>query len=151
MFSILMYLHDIYRNKSVEISNSVCPLVDFKLLCSPNHFTLNISIIIYLHPQIMKTSKYGKQNNIYLRSWRRQWQPTPVLLPGKSHGWRSLVGCSPWGLEESDMSERLHFHFSLSRTGEGNGNPLQYSCLENPRDGGPGGLLSMGSHGVRHD
>ena len=67
---------------------------------------------------------------------RRQWHPTPVLLPGKSHGWRSLVGCSPWGLEESDMTERLHFHFSLSCTGDGNGNPLQCSCLENPRDGG---------------
>ena len=45
--------------------------------------------------------------------WRRQWQPTPVLLPGKSHGWRSLVGCSPWGRKESDRTERLHFHFSL--------------------------------------
>ena len=65
-----------------------------------------------------------------------QWHPTPVLLPGKSHGWRSLVGCSPWGREESDMTERLHFHFSLSYIGEGNGNPLQCSCLENPRDGG---------------
>ena len=68
--------------------------------------------------------------------WRRQWHPTPVLLPGKSHGQRSLVGCSPWGHWESDMTERLHFHFSLSRIGEGNGNPLQCSCLENPRDGG---------------
>ena len=67
--------------------------------------------------------------------WRRQWHPTPVLLPGKSHGWRSLVGCSPWGCEESDMTERLHFHFSLLCIGEGNGNPLQCSCLENPRDG----------------
>ena len=67
---------------------------------------------------------------------RRQWHPTPVLLPGKSHGWRSLVGCSPWGREELDRTERLHFHFSLSCTGEGNGNPLQCSCLENPRDGG---------------
>ena len=67
---------------------------------------------------------------------RRQWQPTPVLLPGKSHGRRSLVGCSLWGREESDTTERLHFHFSLSCTGEGNGNPLQCSCLENPRDGG---------------
>ena len=66
----------------------------------------------------------------------RQWHPTPVLLPGKSHGWRSLVGCSPWGHEESDTTERLHFHFSLSCIGEGNGNPLQCSCLENPRDGG---------------
>ena len=67
---------------------------------------------------------------------RRQWHPTPVLLPGKSHGRRSLVGCSPWGLEESDTTEQLHFDFSLSCIGEGNGNPLQYSCLENPMDGG---------------
>ena len=67
---------------------------------------------------------------------RRQWRPTPVLLPGKSHGWRSLVGCSPWGHEESDTTERLHFHFSLSCIGEGRGNPLQCSCLENPRGGG---------------
>ena len=68
--------------------------------------------------------------------WRRQWHPTPVLLPGKSHGRRSLEGCSPWGRWGSDMTERLHFHFSLSCTGEGNGNPPQCSCLENPRDGG---------------
>ena len=69
-------------------------------------------------------------------SWeQRQWHPIPVLLPGKSHGRRSLVGCSPWAHEESDMTEQLHFYFSLSCIGEGNGNPLQYSCLENPRDG----------------
>ena len=65
-----------------------------------------------------------------------QWHPTPLLVPGKSHGRRSLVGCSPWSLEESDTTERLHFHFSLSCFGEGNGNPLQCSCLENPMDGG---------------
>ena len=75
-------------------------------------------------------------NMIYKVLRRRQWQPTPVLLPGKSHGQRSLVGCSPWGCEESDTTERLHFHFSRSCIGEGNGNPLQCSCLENPRHGG---------------
>ena len=67
---------------------------------------------------------------------RRPWHPTPVLLPRKSHGWRSLVGCSPWGLEESDTTERLHFQFSPSCIGEGNGSPLQCSFPENPRDGG---------------
>ena len=67
---------------------------------------------------------------------RRQWQPSPVFLPGKSHGRRSLVGCSPWGRCKSDTTKRLHFHFSVSCIGEGNGNPLQCSCLENPRDGG---------------
>ena len=68
--------------------------------------------------------------------WRRQWHPTPVLLPGKSHGRRSLVGCNSWGCEDLDMTEWLHFHFSLSCIREGNGNPLQCSCLENPRDRG---------------
>ena len=68
--------------------------------------------------------------------WRRQWHPTPVLLPGKSHGQRSLVGCNLWGRTESDTTEQLHFHFSLSYIGEGNGTPLQCSCLENPRDRG---------------
>ena len=65
---------------------------------------------------------------------RRRWHPTPVLLTGKSHGRRSLVGCSPWGRKESDTTEWLHF--SLSCNAEKNGNPLQCSCLENPRDGG---------------
>ena len=73
---------------------------------------------------------------VVMYEWRRQWQPTPVLLPGKSHGWRSLVGCSPWGCKESDMTEQLPFHFSLSCIGEGNGNPLQCSCLENLGDSG---------------
>ena len=61
---------------------------------------------------------------------RRQWHPTPVFLPGKPYGWRSLVGCSPWGREESDMTEQLPFHFSLSCIGEGNGNPLQCYDLQ---------------------
>ena len=63
-------------------------------------------------------------------------QPTPVVLPGESCGRRNLVGCSPRGHEELDVTERLHFHISLSCIGEGSGNPPQCSCLENPRDGG---------------
>ena len=86
-----------------------------------------------------------------LMHWSRQWHPTPVLLPGKSHGQRSLVGYSPWSCEESDTTEQLHFHFSLSCIGEGNGNPLQCSYLENPRDRGAWWPPSMGSHRVRHD
>ena len=58
-----------------------------------------------------------------------------MFLPGESQRWGSLVGCHLWGRTESDTTERLHFHFSLSCIGEGNGNPLQCSCLENPRDG----------------
>ena len=76
----------------------------------------------------------GGSKKLQLR--RRQWHPTPVLLPGKSHGQRSLAGCSAWGCQKLDTTERLHFHFSLSCIGEGNDNPLQCSCLENPRDGG---------------
>ena len=90
-------------------------------------------------PQI-ESSTFLKKLYFVLRyrqlTRRRQWHPTPVYLPGESQGWRSLVGCSPWGREESDTTERLHFHFSLSCIGEGNGNPLQCSCLENPRGGG---------------
>ena len=73
---------------------------------------------------------------IFSLNYPQQWHATPVLSPGKSHRWRSLLGCSSWGCWKSDTTERLHFHFSLSRIGEGNGNPLQCSCLEDPRDGG---------------
>ena len=91
------------------------------------------------------------QGILFVHIERSQWHPTPVLLPGKSHGWRNLEGCSPWGRWGSDTTERLHFPFSLSCSGEGNGSPLWCSCLENPRDGEPGGLLSMGLHRVGHD
>ena len=83
--------------------------------------------------------------------WRRQWHPTPVLLPGNAHGRRSLVGCSPWSRGESDMTERLPFHFSFSCNGEGNGTPLQRSCGENPKDGGAWWAAIYGSHRVRPD
>ena len=65
-------------------------------------------------------------------------------LAWKIHGWRSLVGCSPWGRWELEMTERLHFHFSFSCIGEGNSNPLQCSCLENPRDGEAWGAALYG-------
>ena len=76
------------------------------------------------------------QTTSQLHSSHMQWYPTPVLLPGKSHERRRLVSCSPWGRWASDTTERLPFHFSLSCIGEGNGNPLQCYCLENPRDEG---------------
>ena len=68
--------------------------------------------------------------------WRREWLPSAVFLPGEFHGQSSLVGYSSWGCQESDTTEWLHFHFSLSCIGEGNGSPLQYSCLQNPMDRG---------------
>ena len=61
---------------------------------------------------------------------RRRWRPTPVLLPGKSHGWRSLVGCSPWSREESDTTEQLHFDFSLSYIGRRKWQPTPVFLLE---------------------
>ena len=60
----------------------------------------------------------GEEQRVITNNSRRKWPPTPVLLPGKSHGRRSLVGYSPWGLKESTMTEPLHFHFSLSTMNE---------------------------------
>ena len=71
----------------------------------------------------------------------------PVLLPGKCHGWRSLVGCSPWGREESGTIERLHFH-ALEKEMAKHSSVLAWRI---PGTGEPGGLLSMGSHRIRHD
>ena len=79
----------------------------------------------------LSTSDLEDSNSLFRR---RQLQLNAVLLPGKSHGQRSLVGSTPWDHKESDTTERLHFHFSLSCIGEGNDNPLQCSSLENPRD-----------------
>ena len=61
------------------------------------------------------------------------------------------MGCSPWGREESDKTERLHFHFSLSCIGEGNGNLSSVLAWRIPGTGEPGGLRSMGSHRVGHN
>ena len=108
----------------------------------PNLFQEKIlSSNIYKRAHFLKSkSEYLLTVTIFrsflICKWRRQWQPTPVRLPGKSHGWKSLVGYSPWGREELDTTERLHFLFSLPWVGEGNGNPLQCSCLEYPRDRG---------------
>ena len=82
---------------------------------------------------------------------RRQWHPTPVLLPGKSRGRRSLVGCSPWGLEESDMTERLHFDFSLYALEKKMATHSSVLAWRIPGTGEPGRLPSMGSHRVGHD
>ena len=97
-------------------------------------FAHSLNWVIYLF--IIELCVFFIYSRYYPIVWRRKWQPTPVLLPGKSHGWRSLVVYSPWGRKELDTTERHHFHFSLSCIEEGNGNPLQCSCLENPRDWG---------------
>ena len=106
--------------------------------------------------------------DFHVAQWRRKWQSPPVLLPGKSHGQRSLVGCSLWGRKELDTTERLHFTSvgkesacnpgdsgdtssipgSRKSPGWRHGNPLQYSCLENPIDRGARRLQSIASQKV---
>ena len=96
-------------------------------------------LIIY-HPLLLLPSIFPSirifSGELAFHIGRRKWQCTPIFLPGESQGQRSLVGCHLWGHTELDTTERLHFQFSLSCIGEGNGNPLQCSCLENPRDRG---------------
>ena len=115
-----------------------------------NKFLFHGELTLLTEETNMCTNKHTESPDL-LSPGRYEWHPTPVLLPGKSHGRRSLEGCRTWGRWGSDTTKRLHFHFSFSCIGEGNGNPLQCSCLENPRDGGAGGLPSMGSHRVGHD
>ena len=91
------------------------------------------------------SSTFIKQNFPLKR--RRQWHPIPVLLPGKSHGQRSLVGCSSWGREESDTTEWLHFH-ALEKEMATHSSVLAWRI---PGTGEPCGLPSMGSHRVGHD
>ena len=104
------------------------------------------SISAFPHPQIQLTMNYVV---LYVFTRRRQWHPTPVLLPGKSHGWRSLVGCSPWGRRESDTTEQLHFLFhALEMEMATHSSVLAWRI---PGTGGPGGLPSMGLRRVGHD
>ena len=85
-----------------------------------------------------------RSNHVRRRRW---WHPTPVLLPGKSQGWRSLVGCSPWGHEESDTTEWLHFH-ALEQEMSTHSSVLAWRI---PGTGESGGVPSMGLHRVGHD
>ena len=83
--------------------------------------------------------------SLYVYSnWRRQWQPTPVLLPGKSHGQRNLVGCSPWGREELDRTERLNFHFHFHALEKEMATHSSVLAWRIPGMGEPGGLPSRG-------
>ena len=100
--------------------------------------------------------KTSSKNILFWRSvWlvyqRRQWHPTPVLLPGKFHGGRSLVGCSPWGTKGqtwlSNFTFTFHFH-ALEKEMATHSSVLAWRI---PRMGEPGGLLSMGSHRIKHD
>ena len=96
-------------------------------------------------------STFYQENRLWhahTTSWRRQWHPTPVLLPGKSHGRRSLVDCSPWGRAWlSDFTFTCHFH-ALEKEMATHSSVLAWRV---PGTGEPGGLPSMGSHRVGHD
>ena len=131
-----MYIHSYVESSYIERESSV-----LKLLCNlgwiwnlgsfkKKNRSRNTNILSLFLRKL-------RDIEIYLR--RRQWHPTPVLLPGKSHGRKIHVA-------ELDRNEWLHFHFLLSCIGEGNGNPLQCSCLENPRDGGSWWAAVYGGH-----
>ena len=72
-----------------------------------SHTHTDIHIHEHIHPQTYTNVTVSQHINIYVYFWRRKWQPTPIFLPGKSHGLRSLEGCSSWGRKESDTTERL--------------------------------------------
>ena len=98
----------------------------------------------------MKSQSLPKKIKAMIRCYlqkdgRRQCHPTPVLLPGKSHGWRSMVGCNPWGRWGLDTTERLHFHFSLHALEKEMATHSSVLAWRIPGTGEPGGLLSMGS------
>ena len=98
---------------------------------------------------VLQLDRFCKEQGKWVEVRRRQWHPTPVLFPGKSHGRRSLVGCSPWGREELDTTERLHFHFHvLEKEMATHSSVLAWRV---PGMGKAGGLPSLGSHRVRHD
>ena len=113
-----------------------------------NSIKTEISTVAKLWWLLMKRIFQCKNKQNLQKYRRRQWHPTPVLLPGESHGRRSLVDCNPWGREESDTTERLHFQFHF-----------HFHALEKemathssvPGMGEPGGLPSMGLHRVGHN
>ena len=120
------------------------------------HFSFKVGDIFSSLGLISSTCTVKKECSAFYSSnfWRllrfqrkRQWHPTPVLLPGKSHGRRSLEGCSPWGRWGSDVTERLHFH-ALEKERATHSSVLAWRI---PETGGPGGLPSMGLHRVGHD
>ena len=95
-----LYCNIILKNRQKALKNTLSLIQFIKSL--ENHRNLEL--------EVLKGSTYYTIQEYLLR---RRWHPTPIFLPGKSHGWRSLVGCSPWGREELHTTERLPFHFSL--------------------------------------
>ena len=111
---------------SITNSWSLLKLMSIESVLPSSHLILYHPLLLPPPNRLQHQSLFQWVNSSFYSDLklRWQWHPTPVLLPGKSHGCRSLVGCSPWNRKESDTTEWLHFHFSLSCIGEGNVNLL---------------------------
>ena len=143
-------------SKGREVTQS-CPTLSDPMDCSPPGSSvhgifqakagkgLRISLCSVLHGPQLESGFQGLMPHMFF--WRRQWHPTPILLPGKFHGWRSLEGCSRWGHLGSDTTERLHFH-ALEKEMATHSSVLAWRT---PGTGKPGRLPSLGSHRVGHD
>ena len=83
-------------------------LTSYQLICSSAYMRLHKGLRGYRIR--LQCRRYGFDPWVGKIPWRRAWQPTPVFFPGEPHGQRSLVGYSPWGYKESDMTERLSRH-----------------------------------------
>ena len=127
------------------LSYFICPIQIMTSLTVPANILWESHVLVIWRPP------YVLLVAVRMFYRRRQWYPTPVLWPGKYHGWRSLVGCSPWGREESDTTERLHFHFRFPALEKAMATHSSILAWRIPGMGEPGGLPSVGSHRVGHD
>ena len=142
-------LVQILKDDAVKVLHSICQQI-WKTEQWPQQWKRSVFIPIPKKGIAKECSNY---HTIALISHtrRRQWHPTPVLLPGRSHGWRSLVGCSPWRCEESEMTENFTFTFHFHTLEKDMATHSSVLAWRIPGTGEPGGLLSMGSHRVGHD
>ena len=104
-------LFQILKDGAVKVLHSICQQI-WKTQQWPQDRKRSVFILIPKKGNAKECSNYRTIALISHASWGRKWQPTPVFLSGKSHVWRNLAGCSPWGRKESDMTEQLHFHAS---------------------------------------
>ena len=109
-------LFQILKDDAVKVLHSICWQI-WKTQQWPQDWKTSVFIPIPKKGNAKERSNYCTIALISHANRRRRWHPTPVLLPGKSHGWRSLVGCSPCRREELDATERLPFHFTFKHWG----------------------------------
>ena len=131
---------------------SVFPVVNMILVLSKHCLTFSCTVFLILD--------FKSKNFVYIHLYyliltvdscrRRQWHPTPVLLPRKSHGRRSLVGCSPWMAEGRTWLSNFTFTFHFHALEKEMATPSSVLAWRIPGTGEPGGLPSMGLHRVRH-